>query len=155
VAVAAVLVLAMTAGRPAWAATAVRADSLVVVSDPGVALGAVADGRLRGDHLAAMVTGVKFATHVGLGASAAQAAAGQRLVVFGLQGAHLGQNRDVDNNVAPPVVGTFIVDGERRELPIPDHDDGTARSFTGRRSRSRRPRSRWSWRHRVWRRRSR
>ncbi|GAC1409199.1 MAG: hypothetical protein NVSMB57_01520 [Actinomycetota bacterium] len=37
----------------------------------------------------------------------------------------LKQNRDVDNNVAPPVVGTFIIDGERRELPIPDHDDGT------------------------------
>jgi hypothetical protein len=126
VAVAAVAGLAMAAGRPAWAAAAVPADSLVVVSDPGVALQAPTDGRLRGDHLAATVTGVKFATHVGLGASAAQAAAGQRLVVFGLQGAHVGQNRDVDNNLAPPVVGTFIIDGQRRELPIPDHDDGTA-----------------------------
>ena len=38
VAVAAVLVLAMAAGRPAWAAAPVPADSLVVVSDPGVAL---------------------------------------------------------------------------------------------------------------------
>ena len=72
------------------------------------------------------MTGVKFATHVGLGASAVQAAPGQRLVVFGLQGAHVGQNRDVDNNLAPPVTGTFVVDGQRRELPIPDHDDGTA-----------------------------
>jgi hypothetical protein len=113
--------------RPVWAADVVAADSVSLVSDPGVRLVAPADGRLRGDHLAATVTGVAWATRVGFGASARQAASGQQLlVVFGLQGAHLGQTDDRAGKTIPPVTGTVIVDGQRSVLPAPDTDDGSS-----------------------------
>jgi hypothetical protein len=112
--------------RPAWAAATVAPDSVVVVSDPGVRLVAPGDGRLRGDHLAAIVTGVAFAAHVGFGPSVQQAARGQRLVVFGVQGAHVGQTFDAAGKTIPPVTATLIVDGQRSALPVPDHDDGGA-----------------------------
>jgi hypothetical protein len=81
------------AARSAAAAT-VPADSVSLESDPGVTLSVPADGRIRGDHLAAIVTGVAFPSRIGTGGNAVEAGKGQRLVVFGLQGAHLGQTTD-------------------------------------------------------------
>jgi hypothetical protein len=111
------------------AATVVSPDSVSIVADPGVALQAPSDGRPRGDHLAASVTGVAWPARVGSGSSARQAAPGQRLVVFGLQGAHLGQTLDSHGNRIPPVTGTLVVDGGRERLPTPERDDGSAPVF--------------------------
>jgi hypothetical protein len=54
----------------AAAATSVSPDSVMIVSDPGVTLTAPTDGRIRGDDLAAAVTGVAFPSRIGNGPGA-------------------------------------------------------------------------------------
>ncbi len=109
----AVLVAALPGPARAATARTAGADSVVAVSDPGTALAVPVDGRLRGWRFAARVTGVATGESSG-GANAVDAAAGQRLWVFGLDVA-----ADVDSNDdLPPITAAVVVDGSRIGLPL-------------------------------------
>lgn len=91
--------------------------SIQVVSAPGIVLHIPADGRVNGDGFAAQVTGYRFATQIGYGPSTEKAARGQRLLVFGLQGAPLAPQTDSQGNTTPPVSALLDVDGAHHRLP--------------------------------------
>lgn len=104
------------------AATAVP-DSVVAVESPGIALHIPADGRINGDGFAAEVTGYRFASRVGFGASTIAAPHGQRLLVFALQGAPLASGTDSNGNPTPTVRALLAVDGAQEALPPPASND--------------------------------
>ncbi|HEX3424747.1 MAG TPA: hypothetical protein VHT30_01355 [Acidimicrobiales bacterium] len=109
------LVPASSAG--ALPSSADAPDSIISVADPGIALHIPSDGRINGDGFAAQVTGYRFAHRVGFGAGTVSAAAGQRLLVFGLQGAPLVSGTDSNGSPTPTVTALLVVDGAQEALP--------------------------------------
>ncbi len=74
-------------------------------------------------RVAAEGTGFRFASQVGFGADLRWAATGQRLLVFGLAGAPLGQATGGTGS-GPPVSGALVVDGAQESLPAVGSTDG-------------------------------
>lgn len=106
--------------------TTAAPGTIEVLNTPGIALHIPADGRVHGDGFAAQVTGYRFANQVGYGPSTVKAAHGQRLLVFGLEGAPLAPQTDSQGDITPAVSALLDVDGAQQPLPAAGNDPAAA-----------------------------
>ena len=113
---------------PAGASSVVAAGVVEAVPVPGLSLHVPGDGRLNGDGFAASVTGYRFASQVGYGASTLRASIGQELLVFGLQGLDASVGSSISAASPPAPSALLIVDGAEEALPA-SHQHGGGPAF--------------------------
>lgn len=117
VACAAVLLSLLMRSPPATAALAaapvIDPGKVVGLSDPGVELTPPADGRLRGDGIALIVTGGALTDRAGQGDQAISAGPGRHLIVFGLRQVPQPKIRDT-----PSASLALVVAGDRRSIDL-------------------------------------
>jgi hypothetical protein len=123
------LVASLATAPPGWAAGPFRvglisaglarsapvidASTVMPLSDPGVELTGAADGHLRGDGIALVVTGAALTNGAGQGGQAVSAGPGRHLIVFGLR--QIPQPAPTD---APPAALALVVSGQRRKVDL-------------------------------------
>jgi hypothetical protein len=97
----------------------------VQLSDPGVELRAPADGRLRDEGVALVVTGGALTKRAGQGSEAVSAGAGQHLIVFGMRRVSLSD----DQQAGPPPSLVLVVAGGRRTIDLSPLSSGSPAFF--------------------------
>jgi hypothetical protein len=121
----AVVASSVSVGRAGASPPVIEPGRFVQLSDPGVELTTPADGRLRGEGVALMVTGAALTSQAGQGSEAVSAGPGQHLIVFGVRRVLLPD----DQQAGPPPSLVLVVAGGRRTIDLSSRSGGSPAFF--------------------------